>query len=147
MVEPDPSNPGKPLLVTVDMSWPIFKTQFQHFLDQTARVPRQLRLMLAPQFIEIQYQINENTKYVITAKLPKDENGNTVSDRYVIDGVRESIRQNGPAPMLQRTYSLDLADLINAIEGKLFNEGIPIGGGRRRKSRRHGRKRKTRRRN
>ncbi len=55
---------------------------------------------------------------------------------YSIDGIRESIKANGPAPMLQKTFSDGIDDLIIAVEQKLSNAGVVIGGRRRNKTRR-----------
>jgi hypothetical protein len=138
-VESDPANPGQPLLETKNMTWEEFKTQFNYFLSQTAALPPSVRGVLAPRFIYYQNPLNEFTTYVLkVSKMP----GNS---RYMVDGIRQSTKQTGPADMLQRTYSDGIEDLIEAIENKLANAGLTIGGRRHRKSRR--RRSKSRRRN
>jgi hypothetical protein len=138
-VESDPANPGQPLLETNNMTWEKFKTQFNYFLSQTAALPPNVRGLLAPSFIYYEKQLNELTTYVLKVfKMP----GNT---RYGMDSIRQSTKETGPADMLQRTYSDGIEDLIEAIENKMANSGLTIGGRRRRKSRR--RRSKSRRRN
>lgn len=133
---------GKAHPFSGSISWTQFKAGFQALLQNTANMPPSAKQMLAPQYVGIQKPINDKT--VFQLNVIKIE-GNT---RYQLDGVRQSIDQSGPAPMLQRTYTDGIDDLVYAIEQKMMNAGLPLVGGKRRAHRRKTRKqRKSRRRN
>ena len=107
------------------ITWTQFKQGFQSLLQQTAAMPPSAKQMLAPQYVGIQKPINERT--VFQLNVLKIE-GNT---RYQLDGIRQSIDTSGPAPMLQRTYTDGIDDLVYAIEQKMLNAGLPLVGGKR----------------
>jgi hypothetical protein len=119
------------------LSWTDFKTGFQILLEKTAGMPERVKQSLAPSSVIIKKPKNELINYkLIVTKMPHEQ-------FYILDSVFESTNPNGPAPMLQRTTTYGIDDLVTAIESKLDNAGFSMSGGKKRK-RSISRRRKTR---